>query len=152
MLVKPRHFIHIQRQELCEMAVSYYFAQSKQEWHSLRETGSNNLQVHYDYTILFKHLQTLHANQIEWVNYLRDVPKENILSFKYESIANNFVDTIQAVNHFLGINGCEIPEEPIPRQSSPEKTAMVERFKEECRIKEPWVFDVDYSVNAGTVL
>jgi LPS sulfotransferase NodH len=135
------------------MAVSYDLAQLRQQWHSEMNTRRGNNQTPpYDFERLCHRLRFLHEVQETWKVLLKNIAPENILSMTYQNLSQDFTNTIQATNRFLGVHDVEVPPESITKQSSPEKTAMVERFKEECRIKEPWVFDVDYSINAGTTL
>ena len=149
----PVKYIHLWRGDLCKMAVSFYFAQVRQQWHSeMNKRRSNNQTPQYDFETLRRHLQFSHDIQEAWKFLLKDIDPNKILSMNYENLSQDFTNTIQATNRFLGFNDVDVPPESIQKQSSLEKSEMVERFKAECQIKEPWVFEVDYSIPAGTIL
>ena len=150
----PVKYIHLWRGDICEMAVSYYFAQVRQQWHSeMNKRRSNNQTPQYDFEKLLYYLQFLHEVQEAWKVLLKDIDPNKILSMNYQNLTQDFTNTVQATNRFLGINDVDVPPESIKKQHIQEKVEMIERLKAECQTKEPWVFEVDYRIDyAGTIL
>ena len=146
-------YIHLWRGDLCKMAVSFYFAQFRQQWHSeMQKSQTNNQIPPYNFEKLRSNLQFCNDLQEAWKFLLKDIDPNKILSMNYENLSQDFTNTIQATNRFLGFNDVDVPPESIKKQHIPEKSEMVERFRAECQLKEPWVFEVDYSIPAGTIL
>lgn len=145
----PVNYIHIWRTDICRMTVSSIFAQKQQQWHSKMTNNDSKAQrpVPYDFNDFMNHLVMLHQLQLNRRTLFKQTPSTQILSINYTTLTTDFTNTIQHVNNFLSFPNLEVPEAPIQKQTSPEKTAMVERFKAECMEKEPWVFDVDYRLN-----
>ena len=128
----PR-LIHLVRENLIELTVSFIMARNSQIWHS-EMTPDKSKKTAYAFNSFFETMLDLNAVQNKWSVILNRQPQHNILRVTYKQLSENYTDTMQRVNDFLNITDTEIPPPPIQRQSSDEKRFLIEQFTKDCRL------------------
>jgi len=124
-LPEPIQYIWIQRRDFVGQAISFYFAQSLQQWHSKR-TASGELPS-YSFKDIFEIFTDLKNLQREWFRFFKD-RNVNVYQTSFEDLSNDFEATIQNINEFLGFPDLDIPDAPIQKQTHPLKLEFQERF------------------------
>ena len=124
--------IHLVRENLIELTISYIMARNNQSWHSEMTSDKSNKTI-YSFEGFFEIMKDLNEIQNQWNSILGRQPHPNILRITYKDISENYIETMERVNAYLGVTGTKIPAPAIKRQASEEKLRLIERFTTDCR-------------------
>ena len=127
---KPK-IIHLVRENLIDLTVSYIMAQTNQQWHS-NMTGGTTRNTRYNFNTFFDIMKDLNEIQHKW-NILLRWQDYDVLRITYQQLSQQYTDTLKLVNQHLGFTDLEIPQPPIRRQLSDEKLALIEQFTNDCK-------------------
>lgn len=128
----PPKIIHLRRENLIKMTVSFILAQNNQRWHSEMSSDQARETV-YDFEYFFETMKALNEVQNNWNSILSIYPQDQVLRLTYKQLSTSYTDTMKRVNRFLGVNDIEIPPPPIQRQMSDSKRMFIEQFTVDCR-------------------
>ena len=132
LLETPPKVIHLVRENIIDLTVSYIMAQNSQRWHSHMEPKDARETI-YDFEEFFATMKDLNEIQCRWQSILRTHPKDMIMHITYKQLCTDYTETITAVNHFLGVDNVDIPTQPIQKQMSEEKITLVNQFTIDCK-------------------
>ena len=104
--VSPK-FIHLVRENLIELTVSYIMARNSQLWHS-EMAPDNAKETVYTFKSFFETMMDLNAVQNKWLVILNRQPQHNVLRVTYKQLSDKYTDTMQRVNNFLDIKDTDI--------------------------------------------
>ena len=128
---KPK-LIHLVRENLIELTVSFITARNSQRWHS-EMTSEESRKTVYNFDEFFDTMLDLSTVQNKWDVIFKKHINNDILRITYKQLAEQYTETIAHVNSYLGATNVEIPPPPIKRQLSDEKLELIDQFTTDCR-------------------
>jgi len=132
LLKTPPKIIHLVRENLIELTVSFIMAKDSQRWHS-EMTSDQSKETVYNFEDFFETMKDLNEVQNKWNSILSTYPQDQVLRLTYKQLSTSYTDTMKRVNHFLGVKDIEIPPPPIQRQMSDSKRMLIEQLTTDCR-------------------
>ncbi|MEC7986266.1 MAG: Stf0 family sulfotransferase [Myxococcota bacterium] len=129
--------IFVYRNDLIDMAISYYFAHRTGLWH---DQGSRKQKdPEYDFDSILAFLKDARQRASKWRQVFKtaSINQKMICKVNYSELASNFEHTIQRINRFLGHPNLDVPPAPIQKQKHPLKQIYKERFTRELKAYRP---------------
>lgn len=123
--------IHLVRENLIDLTVSYIMAQTNQQWHSNMLSGPS-VHTPYNFDTFFDTMKDLNEIQNKW-NIILRWQEYDVLRITYKQLSQDYTSTIKLVNQHLGFPDLEVPPQPIHRQVSEEKLKLIEQFTKDCK-------------------
>jgi len=124
--------IHLVRQNLIEMTISFIVAKNTQRWHS-EISSTESCQTVYNFNEFLKMMVLLRSIQNKWLDIFARNPNYEVLQITYKQLSEQYTETMTRVNDYLGVMDVEIPEQPIQKQLSQEKQKLIEQFTRDCK-------------------
>ena len=124
--------IHLVRENLIELTISFIMARNSQSWHSEMTSDKANETV-YNFKEFFETMKDLNEVQNQWNSILGRHPHPNILRITYKGLSENYTETMTLVNEYLGVTDVDIPPPSIKRQASEAKLKLIEQFTNDCK-------------------
>ena len=124
--------IHLVREDLIELTVSFIMARNSQRWHSEMASEKPKKTV-YTFKEFFETMIELSTIQNKWHSTLGLKSKNDILRITYKQLSDNYTETMKIVNKYLGVTDTQIPSPSIKRQVSNTKLKLIEQFTMDCK-------------------
>ena len=125
--------IHLVRKNLVELTVSFIMAKDTQSWHSEMRSDKSRDTV-YNFKAFFDTMIELNGIQNKWRSILKRQTTNDVLTITYKQLSENYTETMERVNEYLGVTDAEIPPPTIKRQVSTAKLKLIEQFTIDCRL------------------
>ena len=124
--------IHLVRENLVELTVSFIVARNNQHWHSEMVSEESRKTV-YNFNKFFETMLDLSNVQNKWSAIFKKHINNDVLRITYKQLSEHYIETMTRVNAYLGVTDVEIPQPPIKRQLSEEKLELIQQFTRDCR-------------------